>query len=274
MFSLQTMRRKMLGCLLIAICIGCVGALALLADAVWPEASGEITDSKGEFVIDISHTDKGYFMAKREACSKGLKLRVTKGDSTYTYDLNNDGEYEVFPLQMGSGTYKCSLYLNVSGNKYSKEAELKFTVDMDDSDAAYLCPSQYVNYKQDSLAVLASEEICEGLKTDQEKYEAIIKYVRENFVYDYKRAASNPGAYLGDVDGCFETKTGLCQDLSAMTAAMLRVQGIPTQMVIGYADRQYHAWINVQLDDEYHRMDVTAEVTGVPASVYTPERRY
>ncbi len=119
-----------------------------------------------------------------------------------------------------------------------------------------------------------SEEICEGLETDEEKYEAILAYIKANYVYDYARAASNPGFYLGDVDGCFETKTGLCQDLSALAACMLRVQGIPTQLVIGYADRQYHAWNRVLIDDEYRRLDITAEVTGVGAQVYTPERHY
>ena len=46
------------------------------------------------------------------------------GDGIYTYDLNNEGEYEVFPLQLGNGIYECEVYKNVKGTKYSKEALL------------------------------------------------------------------------------------------------------------------------------------------------------
>ena len=256
------------------LCCGCIAAAALVIDAVWPVQSGEIMHAKNGFTIDASHAEDGYFMAKRDACSSTLKLRVTKGNATYTYDLNSNGEYEVFPLQMGSGTYSCELYKCVKSNKYSKEAKIEMKIELSDENAAFLCPSQYVNYDQESLAVAKSIELCENLETDQEKLDAIVQFVAENFAYDYDRAASNPGFYLGDVEGCFEERIGLCQDLAAMTAAMLRVQGIPTQMVIGYADRYYHAWNKVLIDDEYQLLDITAKVTGVPASTYTEERRY
>jgi len=246
----------------------------LLKDALWPEASGTVRKTKGEFTVDASNTDRGYFMAKRTATSSSLKMRVARGNGLYTYDLTADGQYDVFPLQMGDGTYTCSLYRNVSGNKYSKEAEVEFSVTLDEEFIPYLYPSQYVHYTMESEAVLMSEKICEGLQTDEEKYEAIIAYIRENFSYDYERARANPGFYLGDIEKCFKTRKGLCQDLAALAACMLRVQGIPTQMVIGYADKQYHAWNSVFIDNEYRHLDVTAEVTGVAAKVYTVDRWY
>lgn len=252
------------------------GAVALLvADVIWPAASGDAVKTKDEFTIDCSDVGNGYFMAKREACSSGLKMRVSKDGAVYTYDLNNDGRYEVFPLQMGEGTYKCTLYRNVKGNKYAKDAEIKLSVDLNDEYAPYLVPSQYVNYELESLAVQKSLEICEGLETDEEKLNVIREYIVSNFKYDYERARSNPAAYLGDVEGCFETKLGLCQDLSVVAAAMLRVQGIPTQLVIGYADKNYHAWNNVLIDDEYRRLDISALLSGVEEfGVYTEERYY
>lgn len=273
MMKSNGVRRFFAACLVTFVFVGCIGAAAMLVKALWP-STGEDVCVKGDFTLDVSHASEGYIMAKREACSSGLKMRISKGNAVYTYDLNNNGEYEVFPLQMGSGTYQCSLYRNVKSNKFSKEAELKFSVELNDDAGAFLYPSQYVYYTPESLAVQASMEICEGLETDEQKLDAIIKFVSENFAYDYDRARSNPGFYLGDVDGCYETRTGLCQDLAAMTACMLRVQGIPTQLVIGYANKQYHAWNSVLVDGEYQLLDITAEVTGVPASVYTVERYY
>lgn len=58
-------------------------------------------------------------------------------------------------------------------------------------------------------------------------------------------------------------------------AYMLRVRGIPTQRVIGYAGEVYHAWNNVFMDGEYQHLDITAEPGGFAKNtVYTAERYY
>ena len=266
-------RRIAAACLAALLLTGMTAAFALLA-AVWPQ-SGERILQKGSLTVDASHAEQGYILARGEAGSKKLKLRITRGDETYTYDLNGEGAYEVFPLQLGSGSYGVSLYKNVKSNRYSKEGEVSLKVSLSREDAAFLCPSQYVNYTQDSPAVRASEELCANLTTDEEKLEAVRDFMTRGFVYDYVRALTGPGSYLGDVDGCFETRMGLCQDLAAVAACMLRVQGVPTQLVIGYADNNYHAWNNVCIDGEYRRLDVPAVLSGFSKDVvYTAERYY
>ncbi len=40
-------------------------------------------------------------------------------------------------------------------------------------------------------------------------------------------------------------KTGICFDYASLMAAMLRVEDIPTRLVIGYAGDAYHAWVSV-----------------------------
>lgn len=176
---------------------------------------------------------------------------------------------------MGSGKYTCSLYKNIKGNRYSKDAELTISVELSDENAAFLCPSQYVNYTQDSPAVAASMEVCAGLESDRDKVSAIRDFMVNGFMYDYVRALTISENYLGDIDGCFNTRMGLCQDLAATAACMLRVQGIPTQLVIGYHDSIYHAWNNVYVDGEFLRLDITAALSGFPPDgVYTAERYY
>lgn len=273
MHTYREARRVSAACAFMVFLLGLTAAHALLT-AVWPEASGERRYDKGSLCVDASHAEQGYIQACAQSSNK-LKLRISKGDVTYTYDLNGKGTYEVFPLQMGSGEYVCSLYQNVQGNKYSKDAQIKLSVQLDDENAAFLCPSQYVNYTQESAAVAASEEICAGLQTDREKVEAIRKFMVRGFTYDYVRALTSPPSYLGDVEGCFESRMGLCQDLAVVAACMLRVQGIPTQLVIGYAGKVYHAWNNVLIDGEYQRLDITAELSGLSKNtVYTAERYY
>ena len=76
---------------------------------------------------------------------------------------------------------------------------------------------------------------------------------------------------------CFESRMGICQDLSAVMVAMLRSQGIPTKEIFGYVspDGLYHAWnmiyteetgwITVSYEvkgDSWNRMDLTFSANG------------
>ena len=260
-------------CLAALLLTGVAVALALLGG--WPEASGDKVLKKGSMTMDASHAEQGYIMVRAKAGTKKLKLRISKGKETYTYDLNGQEEYEVFPLQLGSGRYSVSLYKNVKSNRYSKDSEITLNVTLEREDAAFLCPSQYVSYTPDSPAVQASLELCANLSSDEEKVKAVQDFMSRGFAYDYVRALTGPESYLGDVDGCFAKRMGLCQDFAAVAACMLRVQGIPTQLVIGYVDDGYHAWNNVLIDGEYRRLDITAVLKGLSRdAVYTAERIY
>jgi len=249
-------------------------AAACFAIGAWPSSGDKIRTSNG-LTVDYSNASDGYVIVHAAPSDSRLKLRVTCGDVTYTYDLNSEGEDEIFPLQLGRGEYKFTLYRNISGNKYSRKADVKVKVEIKDKNSAFLYPNQYVNYTEDSPAVKMSDEICRGLETDREKVDAITKYVSENYLYDYVRAVTISSGYLGDIDGCFDKKMGICQDLAALTACMLRAQGIPTKLEIGYAGNIYHAWNSVLVDGEYERLDITSRLKGLNSKQeYTVERVY
>ena len=80
--------------------------------------------------------------------------------------------------------------------------------------------------------------------------------------------------YLPDVDSTLSEKKGICFDFAALMCCMLRSQGIPTQLVIGYADACYHAWNRVYVDGQWRLIDTTSEITSLVVRQYTPERRY
>lgn len=262
-------------CMLIVMLLVTAAGLALMSGGIWPEASGGKVYADGGLTVDASHRNNGYIMARGPVTERRLKLRVTRGDVIFTYDLNGSGEYEVFPLQLGSGSYKCTLYKCVQGNKYAQEGAVSFSAEMENEEAAFLCPNQYVNYGPDSPAVQLSMEICQGLESDSDKFEAILKYLSSNFVYDFVRAATVAPGSMPDLDRCVETRMGICQDLAALAACMLRVQGIPAKLVIGYADDSYHAWNSVLVDGAYELLDITAEVKAISKNVtYTVERFY
>jgi len=232
--------------------------------------------SKNGAVIDYGNASQGYVMVRySKESSKRLKVRVSLDDKNLDYDLNRRGEYEVFPLQMGNGKYRIQVFQE--GKKKGQFAQVASTtvnVKLDDPDLPFLYPNQYVNYTAASKAVALSYELCEGLTDDKEKIKAIYTFCTRRIAYHHIRANSAKKGYLPDLDAVLAERKAICFDYAALMACMLRVQGIPTQLVIGYADKTYHAWNNVKLDGKWYRYDPTFAAVGNKAEKYTEERRY
>ena len=271
------MRRKIL---LFALTLLTVSGIILMCvtaigEAKWPQTSsgGQKTNSK--LKVDVGNSSDGYFLAAITSKNKHkMKLRVEKGGETLTYDLNNAGKLEVFPFQLGSGKYDISLWENVSGKKFSAAGKISVNVKLKREDAAFLVPNQYVNYGKNDQVVGMSLKVCRD-KEGKEAYTAIKKYISENFRYDYVKAATIKPSVLPDINTCFTKKTGVCQDLSAVMVSMLRVQGIPARLVIGYADKIYHAWVVCEVEGKKVLFDPTAAVSkSKNAASYSVERYY
>ena len=270
------LKRIILLCLTAALLLsGSGGLLSAAAEAKWPEGSKGGRKSNGKMTLDLTNVSEGYFMAAvSEKTSHNMKLRVVKDDKTLTYDLNNTGEFEVFPLQLGSGKYDISLYENVSGKKYSSAGKISVNVTLTREDGAFLYPNQYVNYTELTKAVAAANEMCAG-KSEKEIYTLIRKYIMDNYAYDFIKSVTVAAGELPDIDGCYEKKMGVCQDLSALMVCMLRSQGIPARLMIGYADKNYHAWTVTSVADKEVFFDPTAALNAISKPVtYSVERYY
>lgn len=205
--------------------------------------------SNNKAVVDASNLSEGFVMVKYTGGKNvRIKVQITKsGGTTYTYNLNNTGTYETFPLTEGDGTYSIKVYENTSGTKYSTAYSTSVTMKLRDPFLPFLYSNQYVNFTDTSATVAKGKEITKGKTTDLAKVEAIFNWVTSNFTYDYDLAANPPTGYLPNVDKVLASKKGICFDYSAVMAAMLRSQGIPCKLVIGYAGKIYHAWIDVYI---------------------------
>ena len=94
-------------------------------------------------------------------------------------------------------------------------------------------------------------------------------------MYDYVKMVTVKPGMMPDIDECFEKRMGICQDLSSTTVCMLRSQGIPAKLVIGKANGQYHAWVQVTLNGEEKLFDPTAILQNMSQPVeYAVERWY
>ena len=251
-----------------------VGGMAASTDAVWPAADGADIRADGRLEVDASNISLGHVMVRAaEPSKRALKIRVAFGKTQLTYDLNNQGEYEAFPLQLGSGKYEISLYENVKGSKFSAEGKVKLDAKLVDENAAYTVPNQYVNYELFTSAVQKSDELCKGAGPE-ECYRIITDFISSEFAYDFVRAKTISSGALPDIDYCYENRMGICQDLSAVMCCMLRVQHVPCKLVIGYADKYYHAWTSSVLDGKDLFFDPTAAIGALKAKKYKIERMY
>lgn len=249
--------------------IALILALAMILSLV-SEASAEKKSVKtdGKLSVDCSHSDQGYIMVKSKKSSKKLKVRVTykdmknkNKDKYLNYDLNNDGDYEVFPLQFGDGKYTVVLFEQEKGKVYKDIGTVSLDVKLDNRMSSFLYPNQYVNYDDETPCVVTAGEICEGMTDQAQIYKTICDYVKGHFVYDFIKSVSVKAGVLPDIDGCWKKHMGICQDLAAMCCAMMRSQGIPAVLVIGTADGDPHSWVTAMVKGE--------EVSFDPAEVLT-----
>lgn len=272
------MRKPVLHCAALAMALFILIALALAnsENARWPaEPNTRSLKSNGKLQVDAANVSEGYFQARLSSSSKRkMKLRVVKGGTTLTYNLNTNGDFEIFPLQLGSGSYDILLYENVSGSKYSSAGKISLSVKLSDEDVCFLYPNQYVNYTQLTEAVKQADIVCEGL-AGEEAYQAVCKYMKTHFGYDYIKALTIKAGVLPDIDGAWAKNLGICQDLSAITCCMLRTQGVTAKMMIGYADKNYHAWVTAIIDGKEYFFDPTAAVNAISGvKAYSVERFY
>ena len=218
------------------------------AHVLTPSADGIETKSNDVAMIDASHADLGYIMVSYTGDNAKVKLQITKdGETTYTYDLG-DG-YETFPLSNGDGSYTVAIFENIDGNQYSTCLSHTLDVTMSDPFGAFLYPNKYVWFTQQSTLVAKSEELSYSADTDLDVVSSIYNYVIDHMTYDRELGSDMPTGYIPDPEVAYKTGVGVCLDYASLMAAMLRAQGIPTHLEVGYAGTAYHAWISTYITD-------------------------
>lgn len=221
-----------------------------LPDILRPEASGVLTEETDRAVIDYSNTVDGYVMVRvKEETENRLKVQVKGPSTTYTYNISA-GDWEVFPLSDGNGTYRVMLLENVEGSKYALVQSVSAEVELTDEFAPFLRPNQYVNYGNAEQTIKRAAQLTAGKTGELEKVQAVYEYVIHTLTYDKELAATVESGYLPDLDKVLEEKKGICFDYAALMTGMLRSQSVPCKLVVGYAGEAYHAWISVYTEKD------------------------
>lgn len=239
-------KRRLLMLALLLLCICCGARPLLAADAIsLPAASGALTKSCDKAVIDYSNTADGYVMTRYAvATDKRLKVQVAGPDVTYTYDLPAQ-KWVTFPLSNGNGDYKVTVFENAGGAKYATVLSVSFKVTLANEFAPFLRPNQYVDYSNAVNTIKKAGELVQGETDTLKKISKIYDFVVGNLTYDTEKAKNVSSGYLPVLDTVLTAQKGICFDYAALMTGMLRSQGIPCKLVVGYAGTVYHAWISV-----------------------------
>lgn len=240
----------------------------------------------GALRLDDSCLDQGYVAVLAQS-EKRMKFQILSGEETYNYDLP-DREAQVFPLNMGSGSYTFKLMEQIEGTKYACTWSGSRQVTLEDEFEPFLRPSQMVAYSASSRCVALTKQLAESCETDTELASAIYEYLVDSIRYDRQKAATVQSGYLPDPDETLATGKGICFDYAALAAAMLRSAGIPCKLITGYVENDvYHAWncfylesqgwVTVQIaasPDTWQRVDITFAASGTPTNALQDDSRY
>ncbi len=240
-------RIKRIASLVLVFCLIVLGCkIGTDAKVIRGKASGTAVTENDQMVIDYSNITKGYVMVKYKK-STDVKLKAQVKCPTgiaYTYNLTAK-KWSTFPLSEGDGEYKVTVYTNISGNTYATAGSQSFNAQITDGRTPFLMANQFVNYTSNTKCVKKAATLCKGTSSEMKKVKKIYDWVIKNFSYDTKKAKTVQSGYLPNLNSVYKAKKGICFDYAALMTAMLRSQGVPTKLVIGYAGSAYHAWISV-----------------------------
>lgn len=241
-----------------------------------PSNGGTTTLKNNGCEIDTSKAAAGTIRVRQNGNPTKVKVLVYFNGSSkyYQYTIPTNNTWTSIPLQSGSGTYKVRFMKQVSGNSYSQMYSVTFQVGMQNANSAYLNPSQYVVYNSGSACVAKAKSLVSGAGSDAQKVSKIYSYIVNNISYDYDKMKNLPSGYLPNPDSTLASRKGICFDYAALMAAMLRSQGVPSKLVIGNADGQYHAWNMVYVNGSWQLYDPTFGAAGQRAGSYVAERVY
>lgn len=240
------------------------------------EASGVETYECDGAILDSSNSSKGYCMVKYYGSCEKVRIVIdTPQGNRYNYLCPMDGEFHSYPFSEGDGTYNVQICENISGTQYAAVLGQAINVSLERPEIGYLYPNIYVEYDENTKAIAKGADIAKGAEDDLTVVSRVYHYVAQNVKYDYDLAKNVGTDYQPKVDNTLDSCTGICFDYASLMACMLRTQGIPTRLEIGYAKEQYHAWISIYLSDigwvdglisfdgtDWTMMDPTLKSTG------------
>lgn len=184
-------------------------------------------------------------------------VMVIKDQTQYTYFLKDK---ITIPLQMGDGKYDIYTLKHIYGNSYYYLEKSTINAKIKEN-VVFIQSIQQINWDEEMGIIKKTKELVSNAKNDNEKLEIIHNYVVSNMKYDYKKINTLTKDYVPSIEEIAKEGKGICYDYSALFAAMLRSEKIPTKLIMGYQKNStvYHAWNEVYIEGKWLTVDTTVD---------------
>ena len=227
---------------------------------------------KPNFIIDPSLLSAGLLGVAVSELAPGFRARVhtnLHGQPEYHYTVFYDGVYW-YPLTQGNGTYIVQTLVEIEQDsaRYTPVLSESVRLELANPDTVYLQSCVNMLWRPDMECIKIAVMLAASLNGDRAKFNAVWKYVVQNFTYDEELAAEiirngRKYNYIPDIERIFYSKKDICFGLTAILNSMLRSVGLPARMVHGaskQANGAYHAWSNVLIDGTWKLVDVSFDI--------------
>ncbi len=196
--------------------------------------------------------------------TEAVFVSANKGEDEAMYsipveDYKFDGEVY---LRFGPGEYEVTVYApdfeGSNGNYRKYNGLANFILKGTAEDKRNLLPSQGIQSDHPEINSLA-KELTGGKTGEREKAKAIYDYVAKNITYDVDKLNSESFEFDDSALKTLKEETGVCEDYSYLTIALLRASGMEARMVTGRASFSFarHAWVETKVDGKWLVMDPT-----------------
>ena len=138
---------------------------------------------------------------------------------------------------------------DIQSNRYAICFSKEIDVKLKNKYSPFLYANYYISFQEDSTCVKKAQELAKNCYSSLDVVSNVYNYIIENVTYDKQKAKNIQYGYVPNPDETLETKTGICFDYASLMSAMLRSQGIPTKLEVGYVGEVYHAWISCYVDE-------------------------
>lgn len=212
------------------------------------------------FTLDTTNTTNGILKVTNiEDTGKRVRIRITKDDQKYLYEVRAEQTVESYPLQMGSGKYKIDILKNIIDNRYTVLSSTTIDVKIENSLNVFLNPIQPIFWNDSMKAVKYADWIMDSDKSADQKIKTVYNHMVYYYKYDWDKYGNLPSTYVPNVEETYLEKKGVCYDYAALTASLLRSMGYPARLVKGYSTLVdgYHAWNEIYIDGKWVVVDTT-----------------
>lgn len=102
-----------------------------------------------------------------------------------------------------------------------------------------------------------AKELTKDIQDPVERFTIISKWITKHIKYDYIKAITVPkkGKEVPELDRTWNKKRGICLDIASLATGMMKAVGINAELIFGYADHKYHAWVEASINGKRYRYD-------------------